>query len=70
MKTGMGIGSPHSKRNFRMLISDKQQAANRQNAQHSTGPKTGVPSGSGKSAVRFNALTWSLRARSLIISGY
>ena len=33
--------------------------------------KPGYPlSGSGKSAVRFNALTWSLRARSLIISGY
>jgi len=46
-----------------MLISDKQQAANRQNAQHSSGPK----SPEGKAAVRFNALTWSLRARSLIL---
>ena len=46
-----------------MLISDKQQAANRQNAQKSTGPKTPE----GKEAVRFNALTWSLRARSLIL---
>ena len=48
-----------------MLISDKQQEANRQNAQHSTGPKTPE----GKAAVRFNALTWSLRARSLMITG-
>ena len=46
-----------------MLISDKQQAANRHNAQKSTGPKTPE----GKEAVRFNALTWSLRARSLIL---
>jgi len=46
-----------------MIISDKQQAANRQNAQHSSGPK----SPAGKAAVRFNALTWSLRARSLIL---
>jgi hypothetical protein len=46
-----------------MVISDKQQAANRQNAQHSTGPKTLA----GKAAVRFNALTWTLRARSLIL---
>jgi len=46
-----------------MVISEKQQAANRQNAQHSTGPKTPE----GKAASRFNALTWSLRARSLII---
>jgi hypothetical protein len=47
-----------------MLISDKQQQANRQNAKHSTGPKTPE----GRKAVRFNALTWSLRARSLMIS--
>jgi hypothetical protein len=46
-----------------MLISDKQQEANRQNAQHSTGPKTPE----GKAAVRFNALTWTLRARSLML---
>jgi hypothetical protein len=46
-----------------MLISEKQQAANQQNAQRSTGPKTP----DGKAAIRFNALTWSLRARSLII---
>jgi hypothetical protein len=48
-----------------MLISEKQQAANRQNAQHSTGPKTPE----GKARVRFNALTWSLRARSLMLPG-
>jgi hypothetical protein len=47
-----------------MLISAKQQQANRQNAQHSSGPKTPE----GKKAVRFNALTWSLRARSLMLS--
>jgi hypothetical protein len=46
-----------------MIISGKQQAANQQNAQHSTGPKTPE----GKAAVRFNALTWTLRARSLIL---
>ena len=48
---------------FRMIISEKQQAANRQNAKHSTGPKTPE----GKQAIRFNALTWSLRARSLML---
>jgi hypothetical protein len=48
-----------------MLISEKQQAANRQNAQHSTGPKTPE----GKAHVRFNALTWGLRARSLMLPG-
>jgi len=47
-----------------MIISKKQQQANRQNAQHSTGPNTPE----GKKAVRFNALTWSLRARSLMLS--
>ena len=45
-----------------MVISKKQQESNRKNAEHSTGPKTPE----GKEAVRFNALTWSLRARSLI----
>jgi len=50
-----------------MLISEKQQKANRHNVQSSTGPKTGVPSGSGRDAVRFNALTWGLRARQLLI---
>jgi hypothetical protein len=46
-----------------MLISEKQHAANRQNAQHSTGPKTPE----GKAAVRFNALTFTLRAQHLIL---
>jgi hypothetical protein len=46
-----------------MLISDKQQQANRQNAQRSTGPKTPE----GRKAVRYNALTWGLRARSLML---
>jgi hypothetical protein len=48
-----------------MLISDKQKEANRQNAQHSTGPVTPE----GKAAVRLNALTYGLRARSLLIPG-
>jgi hypothetical protein len=46
-----------------MVISDTQHDANRRNAQHSTGPKTPE----GKAAVRFNALTWTLRARSLML---
>ena len=46
-----------------MLISDEQQESNRQNAQHSTGPK----SPEGKEAVRLNALTYGLRARDLIL---
>jgi len=48
-----------------MLISDKQQEANRENAQHSTGPT----SEAGKAAVRLNALTYGLRARDLILCG-
>jgi len=48
-----------------MIISDKQQEANRQNAQHSTGPITPE----GKAAVRLNALTYGLRARSTLIDG-
>lgn len=48
-----------------MLISEHQQEANRQNATHSTGPKTPE----GKAAVRLNALTYGLRARSLLIRG-
>ena len=48
-----------------MLIPDKQQEANRQNTQQSTGPKTPE----GKAAVRLNALTYGLRARSLFITG-
>jgi hypothetical protein len=46
-----------------MIVSDKQQAANRQNAQHSTGPK----SPEGKAAVRFNALTFGLRTRATLL---
>ena len=52
-----------SESELHMIISDKQQAANRQNARQSTGPKTAE----GKTAVRFNALTWGLRARSLML---
>ncbi|HXM42403.1 MAG TPA: hypothetical protein VN924_14205 [Bryobacteraceae bacterium] len=48
-----------------MLISEKQQKANRQNAQHSTGPKTPE----GKEAIRFNALTYGLRTISTILPG-
>jgi hypothetical protein len=46
-----------------MLISDKQQEANRRNAQHSTGPTTPA----GKEAIRFNALTYGLRTRATIL---
>ena len=46
-----------------MLISDKQHQANRQNAQHSTGPTTPE----GKASVRLNALTYGLRARQLLL---
>jgi hypothetical protein len=46
-----------------MLISDKQQEANRRNAQHSSGPRTPE----GKAAVRLNALKYGLRARDLIV---
>jgi hypothetical protein len=45
-----------------MVISEKQQQANRQNAQKSTGPTTPE----GKSAIRFNALTYGLRTRETI----
>jgi hypothetical protein len=48
-----------------MIISDKQQQANQQNAQHSTGPK----SPEGKAAIRFNALTHGLRTRATILPG-
>ena len=48
-----------------MLVSDKQHEANIRNAQHSTGPKTEE----GKAAVRMNALTWGLRAKSFLITG-
>jgi len=46
-----------------MVISEKQQQANRQNAQKSTGPKTPE----GREAVRFNALTYGLRTRQTIL---
>ena len=46
-----------------MVISDKHREANRQNAQHSTGPNTPE----GKAAIRFNALTYGLRTRSTIL---
>ena len=46
-----------------MIISDKQQEANRKNARHSTGPKTE----GGKAAIRFNALTYGLRTRATIL---
>jgi len=46
-----------------MLISEKQQKANQQNAQLSTGPKTPE----GKEAVRFNALTYGLRTLATVL---
>ena len=46
-----------------MIVSDKQQKANRQNAQKSTGPTTPE----GKSAIRFNALTYGLRTCETIL---
>ena len=46
-----------------MVISDKQQQANRQNAQKSTGPTTPE----GREAIRFNALTYGLRTRQTIL---
>ena len=46
-----------------MIISQKQQEANRRNAQHSTGPATPA----GKEAIRFNALTYGLRTRASIL---
>jgi len=46
-----------------MLVSDKQQQANRQNAQKSTGPTTPE----GREAIRFNALTYGLRTRQTIL---
>ena len=46
-----------------MIISEKQQQANEQNAQEFTGPSTPE----GKNAVRFNALTHGLRTRETIL---
>jgi len=48
-----------------MIVSEKQQQANRRNAQHSTGPATQE----GKKAASLNAVTYGLRTRSLMISG-
>ncbi len=48
-----------------MLISEKQHAANIENAQKSCGPKTPE----GRAAIRFNALTFGLRTRAIIIEG-
>src|ERR1035437_4389814 len=48
---------------FHMIVSEKNQKSNRQNAQHSTGPKTPE----GKAAIRFNALTYGLRTRATIL---
>jgi hypothetical protein len=46
-----------------MIVSAKQQEANRKNAQHSTGPTTPA----GKAAIRFNALTYGLRTRATML---
>lgn len=46
-----------------MLISDKQHEANQRNAEKSTGPTTPE----GQEAVKFNALKYGLRARSLFL---
>ncbi|MGD0361835.1 MAG: hypothetical protein ABSC93_13265 [Bryobacteraceae bacterium] len=46
-----------------MLISRKQHQANRENAKRSTGPV----SPEGKAAVRFNAVTFGLRARNVVL---
>ena len=48
-----------------MIISEKQQQANRQNAQHSTGPTTSE----GIAAASQNAITYGLRTRRLLIPG-
>jgi hypothetical protein len=47
-----------------MIISGKQQEANRRNAQRSSGPKTS----DGKAAVRLNALKYGLRAQSTVLT--
>jgi|ERR1039458_5809287 hypothetical protein len=60
----MGTPSPYQKKGeYQMVISDKAGQANRQNAQHSTGPKTPE----GKAAIRFNALTYGPRTRATIL---
>jgi hypothetical protein len=47
------------------MATDKQTEANRQNAQHSTGPKTA----DGRAAVRLNGLKHGLTAQTLILPG-
>jgi hypothetical protein len=47
------------------VTSERQKAANRANALHSTGPKTPE----GKAAVRFNALRHGLLARDVVLPG-
>src|ERR1035437_5976751 len=63
IESGMGARSPRPKRRSYMIISKKSQEANRQNAQHSSGPKTPE----GKAAIRFNALTFGLRTRATVL---
>jgi hypothetical protein len=46
-----------------MVISEKQHQANRENAQHSSGPVTEE----GKAAIRYNALTFGLRTRATVL---
>jgi hypothetical protein len=46
-----------------MLISEKQHQANRENAQHSSGPVTQE----GKDAIRYNAITFGLRTRATVL---
>jgi hypothetical protein len=46
-----------------MLISEKQHQANRENAQHSTGPT----SQEGRDAIRYNAITFGLRTRATVL---
>ena len=46
-----------------MVISEEQHEANRENAQHSSGPTTEA----GKQAVRYNAVKYGLRTRATIL---
>jgi hypothetical protein len=50
-------------RKARKMTSEKQKAANRDNARHSTGPKTSE----GKAAVRLNALRHGLLTRDVVL---
>ena len=59
----MGASLHHPKCKFQMITSEKSQQSNRQNARHSTGPKTPE----GKAAIRFNALIYGLRTRATIL---